>query len=326
MRLFMAKSLSNSNPVKAPEDLVTSRVDTKAGFIMMALEKNEIAKPYIEQAKSLKVLASKVRKPKDLLKVKELRNGLLTASGLSEKSLKFLEENDKTKAIELLIEKFLEPAGESFADELVYRYLLTKGDALGGQARNLAGTLGERRFIRTLLSVFTITGVKFQWRDRQTKSWLEGGDNDEGIEKRIDGIYWAVSGKNRLLLFNITVPVVGKNVDLIILDSKPSDIKNGAKELIKENGRYVALGELKGGIDPAGADEHWKTANSALNRIRKAFLTKSMKPPTFFVGAAIEKSMAVEIFEDLNNGVLNRAANLTKDSQLTSVCNWLVNL
>ena len=31
------------------------------------------------------------------------------------------------------------------------------------------------------------------------------------------------------------------------------------------------FGELKGGIDPAGADEHWKTGNSALVRIRKAF-------------------------------------------------------
>ena len=28
---------------------------------------------------------------------------------------------------------------------------------------------------------------------------------------------------------------------------------------------YLACGELKGGIDPAGADEHWKTAGKALS-------------------------------------------------------------
>ncbi len=28
--------------------------------------------------------------------------------------------------------------------------------------------------------------------------------------------------------------------------------------------KTLMLGELKGGIDPAGADEHWKTANTVL--------------------------------------------------------------
>jgi len=29
-------------------------------------------------------------------------------------------------------------------------------------------------------------------------------------------------------------------------------------------------GEIKGGADPAGSDEHWKTATQALNRILEA--------------------------------------------------------
>lgn len=95
-----------------------------------------------------KLLTIKAKKPKDLLKIKDLRVGLLTASGLSEKALNYLTENDRTLAITGLIEKFLEPAGENFTDELIYRYLITKGDALGGKARNLAGTLGERKFLR----------------------------------------------------------------------------------------------------------------------------------------------------------------------------------
>ncbi len=89
---------------------------------------------------------------------------------------------------------------------------------------------------------------------------------------------------------------------------------------------YIALGELKGGIDPAGADEHWKTANSALNRIRKSFSEKKLNPKTFFIGAAIENSMAYEIFKQLQNGTMNNAANLTNDDQLTEICNWIIHL
>ena len=90
--------------------------------------------------------------------------------------------------------------------------------------------------------------------------------------------------------------------------------------------KYIALGELKGGIDPAGADEHWKTAHSALERIRAAFQEKNLNPSTFFIGAAIEKAMAREIFDQLQNGLLSNAANLTNEKQLVSICKWLMHL
>ena len=88
---------------------------------------------------------------------------------------------------------------------------------------------------------------------------------------------------------------------------------------------YIALGELKGGIDPAGADEHWKTARTSLTRIRKAFSDKGLTPYTFFVGAAIENSMAEEIWHQLEDGTLNNAANLTDVNQVASLCGWLCN-
>jgi len=89
---------------------------------------------------------------------------------------------------------------------------------------------------------------------------------------------------------------------------------------------YVALGELKGGIDPAGADEHWKTARSALDRINTAFAAKAQKPHTFFIGAAIETKMASEIWESLKAGRLENAANLTDENQIASITRWLCNL
>lgn len=326
MCLFMAKKLKTKGLIKKADDLVTSREKTRAGFIAMALEKNYIAVPYIEEAKALKSLATKIKKPKDLLQVSDLRVGLLTASGLSDKSLNYLTESDKTLAIKGLIEEFLEPAGANFIDELVYRYLLTKGDALGGKARNLAGSLGERKFLRSLLSVFNLAGIKYQWKDNDTNSWLENPKDDNGIEKRIKALYWKKGKADRLLVMNINVPLVSKNVDLSILNGKVEDLKTGKQSIIHSHDKYIALGELKGGIDPAGADEHWKTANSALNRIKTGFAKDKLKPQTFFIGAAIENSMAIEIFKQLQKGTLNNAANLTDDDQLTAICDWIINL
>ena len=49
-------------------------------------------------------------------------------------------------------------------------------------------------------------------------------------------------------------------------------------------------------------------------------------PYTFFIGAAIEKSMAKEIFHQLENRTLTNAANLTNEKQLISICKWLIQL
>ena len=89
---------------------------------------------------------------------------------------------------------------------------------------------------------------------------------------------------------------------------------------------YLALGELKGGIDPAGADEHWKTGNSALERVRQAFSRKNIKPHTFFIGAAIERKMAQEIWEQLMSGKLSNAANLNETEQMASISQWICSI
>lgn len=310
--------------ITSADELVTPRAETRAGFIAIALEKNYIAIPFVEEAKAFKALASSIKNPKDLLNAQDLRLGLLAASGLSDKSLNYLTENDKTLAIKNLIEKFLEPSGKNFIDELIYRYLLTKGDSLGGKARNVAGTLGERKFLRALISVFKLTGTKYKWLDNETNVWLENS-SDENIEKRIKAIYWKRKA-DRILILNVNVPLIGKNVDLCVLNAMPDDLRIGKQSIIHQSDKYVALGELKGGIDPAGADEHWKTANSALKRIRSGFSKANLKPRTFFIGAAIEKAMAKEIFNQLKSGELDNAANLTRSLQLTKICEWIINL
>lgn len=319
----MAKKITKPLTV---DDLLTSREETRAGFIAMALEKNLIGSPYVAEARALHVLASNVGNPRNLLDSRDLRKGLLAASGLSDKALKFLTEENKTAAILGLVETFLEPAGKDFPDELVYRFLLTKGEALGGVARNLAGWLGDRKFLRTLISVLSLTGLKYSWQDRESRAWILEPTGEAGIEKRIKALHWRKGNRDRILVMNVKVPLIEKNVDLVVMDAKPGDLTGHDRSLFLQNNRFVALGELKGGIDPAGSDEHWKTANGALNRVRSRFQSQGHNPPTFFIGAAIERSMAGEIVQQINSRVLTRAANLTNDTQLTSVCEWLMNL
>jgi hypothetical protein len=49
-------------------------------------------------------------------------------------------------------------------------------------------------------------------------------------------------------------------------------------------------------------------------------------PYTFFIGAAIEKDMADEIFKQLKDNVLAFAGNLTLEEHLVEICNWLISL
>ncbi len=310
--------------INNPSDLVTSYEETRAGFLALALEKNTRATPYVQEAISLKTLVSRqARKPEDILGLTDIRPAILTAAGVSDKAAAHLTEEDQIKAITELIERFLKPSGEKFIDELVFRFLLTKGDALGGKMRNLAGLLAERKLSRSIISVLSLSHRQYKWLDKNSRRWLDGKFGQVGTEETVLGFYWQnPRGEDRLLVYNRTVPIVGKNVDLSLLSIKFGDFKNakGQAEC------YIALGELKGGIDPAGADEHWKTANSALDRIRDAFGKKGFAPKTFFVGAAIELSMSKEIYRQLEEGKLNCAVNLTKDSQLTALCKWLIDL
>lgn len=316
-----------NNHLKSYKNLITPYEETRAGFISLAFEKNRKATPFVEEAKALKVLASRARTPKHLFRITEIQNSLLTASGISDKAKNHLQEDDKLEAINGLIKNFLEPSGKSFIDELVYRFLLTRGDSLGGSMRNLAGALGEWRFTRILISTCTVSNVSFEYLDSKTKNWVRPNTEPE-IEKRVKGVHWVSNGNERTLIYNLTVPTVKKNVDLCLFGCSPSEIIFGRNKDSAHHKpeKYLALGELKGGIDPAGADEHWKTANSALDRIRKAFSDKNCCPKTFFVGAAIENAMAKEIYQQLNNHTLSNGANLTNEYQVVSLCNWLIKI
>jgi len=123
-------------------DLETPHEEIRAGFLSLALEKNRQAIPFVEEARALKVTASQAKTPAELLQIGGIEPALLTAASLSNKAMGHLRPEDKRNILREWIKEVLEPEGNDFVDELVYRFLLTRGDALGGMMRNLAGVLG----------------------------------------------------------------------------------------------------------------------------------------------------------------------------------------
>ena len=315
-----------NNCITCAEDLVTSLEMTRSGFIEAALEKNRKAQPFIDAANSFQALARRARTPMDLLNIIEIRSSLLTASGLSDKAFKYFREEDKIEAITKMIRTFLEPAGANFVDELVYRYLLIKGDSLGGSMRNFVGAVAKHKLIRKVLSVLHIQDIEYQIlkKDNKAKNQWQPMNymfDYEDVDS-VCAIYWKFNGYDRLLFFDSNIPLVNNNVDICLFDGEPDDFDRG--RIVADNDSAIMFGELKGGIDPAGADEHWKTGNTALTRIRTAFEAYDIQ--TSFIAAAIEKKMSEEIWSQLCEGVLNNAANITVDEQLTNYCQWIIEL
>jgi Restriction endonuclease BsobI len=307
----------------AAADLATSYQAYRAGFVSLALERNRRATPFVDEARKLKAAAAKAKTPADLLKITDIRHALLTAAGISDKAAGHLEETDKTEAIAGLIGTFLDPAGADFVEELVFRFLLTRGDTLGGSMRNVGGALAQRKLTRSLISCLNMAGTKYWWTDKKKTTWTPGQSSvdDADIEMNVTGLAWQNSQGHRTLIYNLTVPAVKNNIDMCLFNSPHGQY--GA-EAVKNPHQYLALGELKGGIDPAGADEHWKTARTALERIHKGFA--GYTPATFFIGAAIEKKMAGEIWAMLENTAITNAANLTNEDQVTAISRWLCGL
>lgn len=311
------------------DDLITSREQTRTGFINFALEKNRRSSPYIAQARFLKQEASRAQDPMDLLYIDTIQSSLLTASGLSDKSLKYFSEEDKSQALHELIKEFLIPAGVNFVDELVYRFLLIKGDSFGGSMRNSVGIFAEQKFRRYFIACLEMQNIHYKYiiKSKQNCEWQDRNNDPTviaEIENRAWAISWEVGGNSYILTFNLKVPIVNKNVDILLFNAKSSEFNNGS--IVSNVKKFCMLGELKGGIDPAGADEHWKTANTALGRIREAFLKNKHPVLTSFLGAAIESSMAKEIFEQLESSKLANAANFSDNEQLQEYCLWMIDL
>lgn len=189
--------------------------------------------------------------------------------------------------------------------------------------RNLGGVLAQQKFTRSVITHLKNAGKSYRWLHAATGEWADAPDGETGIEVHLRGLSWQTGKAARTLHYNVTVPVSRSHVDLCVLNCAPAALN---QQMLKSPASFLALGELKGGIDPNGADEHWKTARTALSRIHEAFARNQVRPHTFFIGAAIEPKMATEIWSFLESGIIENAANLTSEDQVASLTRWLCSL
>jgi hypothetical protein len=318
----MPRAKKNRTPVTSASKLVTTQAARRSGFLEYALRRNEEALPFIDCSRALKAYLEKHSTScDDIEKLSDIRDPLLQAAGISEKARAHLSSKDQTELLREFVSRTLVPIGEQYVEEIVYRYLLSAGDALGGKMRNIVGAIAGEKFTRAVIAALTIRSVKFTFVDRDEALHAAKAYSVDKAAN-IKAIEWSVDDSSRYLIYNIKVPQVRKNIDIVLLNrTLYGAAKADRNRILADRSSYVAMGELKGGIDPAGADEHWKTANTALERVRQSF---PRNVPLFFAGAAIELAMAKEIFEQIKNGDLAHCANITVDDQLDSLCEWLV--
>lgn len=313
--------MKNNNYITCPADLVTTDDVTRQGFINQVNMKAKIAQQYIVQAINFK--NSLLSHTLDDLKFNtDFDDYLVSAAGISSKAAKKLTNEDKRLAINDVLENYI--SKDNYVDELIFRYLLTQGDALGGKIRNITGDSAKIQLTANIIDILNKNNISFYYLSKESKKWTQANKCDMNLEFISKGLSWSLNSNNRTLIFDLNVPIVNKNVDICLFNCNYIDYKKNKAHTIPSS--YIALGELKGGIDPAGADEHWKTANTALSRIRSSFKTENLTPHTIFVGAAIEKAMSEEIWNELENEILSNAANLNNPNQMNQLCSWLINL
>ena len=317
-----------------PSEITTTPAETAEGFRQQSMRQFTLASPFIStiieaQRKlayigpDLENLLQAAEKDQEIIEI------LIGALGLTEKARNAIGSEETKKFLKRYIlarkQDFLEP---DIINNILYRYALTCGDQLGGVKRNDTGKQAEIKFgeylLKRMQTKYQSFGVSYLQRTINNFMNLLGTDTHDLLESGLKALQWP----GRILAFNMKCPFVGSSgnyVDIILL-STPRNIcsRTDLSALLREKENYILCGELKGGIDPAGADEHWKTARSALDRIEGSFSTQA--PELVFIGAAIEESMAQEIIQRMEDGKLAGVANLCKSQQIERLVNWLVDL
>ena len=321
-------------PIYHPSEITTTPAETAEGFLQQSMRQFTSASPFVSRIiEAQKKLAHIGPDLENLLHAaerdQEIMEILIGALGLTEKAKNAIgsEETKKFLRRHILARKqdFLEP---DIINNILYRYALNSGDQLGGVKRNDTGKQAEIKFGKYLLTrmqtKYQSFGVSYLQRRIDNFMNLLGTDICDLLESGLSALQWP----GRVLAFNMQCSFVGSsrnNVDLILLRTpRIISTRTDIRALLNERDNYILCGELKGGIDPAGADEHWKTARTALDRIAESFATQA--PELVFIGVAIEESMAQEIIQRMKEGKLAGVANLCKPQQIERLVNWLVDL
>jgi type II restriction enzyme len=284
------------------KDLVTKEEDIVKGVMWQSHQKRSLSKDIVKNSLEAKRRLRKITDIEDIFCDNLLLDFVLAATMLSKKSIQHFSHSSLVSYIKSEID-FDRINEQNYLNEIEKYYLQTAGEAVGGKIRNIIGKKGNDIFVRYI------------------KEYLNK-NNIEYIEIIKNNNIQLIETNEIVILFNKKPNFIGKSVDFLVIKK----YENGTYD-IEDHNQYISAGELKSGIDPAGADEHWKTARTALSRIHKAFIQKNIDSPNiFFIGGAISKNMAEEIIENIYNKKLAWGANLNNKKQMEKTIKELLNL
>ncbi|GKX53903.1 hypothetical protein SOASR030_00150 [Leminorella grimontii] len=287
--------------VTSPNDLVTTKEDRVQGFSWQAIEKVNRAHTFIECAKYFREHCHTIKSVECIRNDLMLTEYIIASCMLSRKSLNHLPINIQNEIIESLVD-FSKLTDSQYLLELERRYFLTCGDSLGGTMRNVVGQHAQEILTESIFNKLVL------YKKNPERVRNKAGKTTQ--------IIW----EDRRVFFDQKPRFINNSIDIIVVRGK-----SAISGLLEAPEDYVCCGELKGGIDPAGADEHWKTAKTALQRISDVFDRINIpKPNLVFLGAAIEMAMANEIFFLLQKNWLAGAANITNAPQLNEVIDIII--
>jgi hypothetical protein len=201
------------------------------------------------------------------------------------------------------------------------------GDSMGGIARNEVGRVAMMRVVNPVIRRFAEQG-RLSMIAYSLKGRITSPEDEEGS---------GASSQQRL----VVTPEADIETELARFEEyrviyHELEMSNGSHLLLNRqlswdapSGESYRIGpdlhsqvepiemywaaELKGGADPAGSDEHWKTATQALQRIKDAASKTERQPPLLsFIATILVDRVAREAQDWLNNGILTSVYNLTK--------------
>jgi hypothetical protein len=211
-------------------------------------------------------------------------------------------------------------------------FLANLGDSLGGTSRNDVGRSASALIVKYIALHMHTKGV-LESISYSIKEGFEVDDEEES--QRNEGVYKAeitpdldlasllaslekqrvkykelrfTNGLSLLLDRQIKWTALSEDGNQI---SKKFGVDFHSTEDNSESMKWAA--ELKGGADPAGSDEHWKTATEALNRIIEASKeTGRATPDLSFIATIFVERVAKAAQKWIDEGKLKSAYNLTK--------------
>lgn len=202
------------------------------------------------------------------------------------------------------------------------------GDALGGISRNEVGRFAAAQIMRYLIAHWHKLGYLKSIHYTVKRNFV---DDDEG-ENQFDSSPQALeissttdinqflnmAEVNRIKYHSLVL----NNGHQLLLDRQLTWQEPAGDRTYRIGADMVSSsividmewsGEIKGGADPAGSDEHWKTATQALNRILEAAQkTGRPQPKLSFLATILVDRVAIEAQRWIDDGKLTSVYNLTK--------------